>query len=159
MSRKNTGTLQRKIAPDRKYESVLASKFINTLMRSGKRYRAEKIFYSSLDSVADRLKEKVEPIEVFNTALENVKPVVEVKSRRVGGANYQVPIEVRPERRQALAIRWLIDAARARNEKTMTERLCNELADAYNKTGAAVKKREDVHRMAEANKAFAHYRW
>jgi small subunit ribosomal protein S7 len=159
MSRKNTGTYQRKITPDRKYNSVLASKFINILMKSGKRHLAEKIFYSSLGSVVGRLKQEVEPIEVFNAAIENIKPVVEVKSRRVGGANYQVPIEVRPERRQALAIRWLIDAARARNEKTMIDRLCNELADAYNKTGSAVKKREDVHRMAEANKAFAHYRW
>jgi small subunit ribosomal protein S7 len=160
MSRKKTGSLIREIQPDKRYGNLIAAKFINCLMYSGKKSTSEGIFYGALNRLSDRVKaEGTAPIELFNQAIENVKPVVEVKSRRVGGANYQVPVEVRPERRQALAFRWIIDAARARGEKTMTERLGNELADAYNKTGNAIKKREDVHRMAEANKAFAHYRW
>lgn len=161
MSRKKTGSLVREIQPDKRYSNLIAAKFINCLMFSGKKSTSEGIFYGAVERLANKIKagEETSPIELFNQAIENVKPVVEVKSRRVGGANYQVPIEVRPERRQALAFRWIIDAARARGEKTMAERLGNELADAYNKTGNAIKKREDVHRMAEANKAFAHYRW
>ncbi len=158
MSRKKKGTLIRDIAPDRRHNDLQAAKFINCLMMEGKKGLAERIFYSALDRIQTKIKD-VEPHEVFKQALENVKPIVEVKSRRVGGANYQVPIEVRPERRQALAIRWLLEAARKRGERTMIDRLAAELSDAYNKTGNAVKKREDVHRMAEANKAFAHYRW
>ncbi len=158
MSRKKKGTLTREIEPDRRYGNAVAAKFINCLMHDGKRSIAEHIFYGAMDRIQQRVKD-VEPIEVFNQALENVKPVVEVKSRRVGGANYQVPIEVRPERRQTLAVRWLLDASRGRGERTMVDRLAAELTDAFNKTGNAIKKREDVHRMAEANKAFAHYRW
>ena len=135
------------------------AKFINCIMLQGKKSIAEQICYGALDRISDKLKDKAEPLEVFQQAIENLKPLVEVKSRRVGGANYQVPLEVRPERRQALAFRWLIEASRKRGERTMTDRLANELIDAYNKTGTAIKKREDVHRMAEANKAFAHYRW
>ena len=160
MSRKTTGSLQREVLPDGRFASMLATKFINCLMYSGKKSISENIFYAALEKMVEKLKvEGVTPIELFTQAIENVKPLVEVKSRRVGGANYQVPVEVRPERRQALAFRWLLDASRARGEKTMADRLANELADAYNKTGNAIKKREDVHRMAEANKAFAHYRW
>ena len=160
MNRKNTGSHVRDIAPDKRYSSDQVSKFINALMYDGKRSLAEKVFYGALDKLPKRLKdEAIDPFQVFQAAIENIKPMVEVKSRRVGGANYQVPIEVRPERRQTLAFRWLIDASRGRGEKEMADRLANELADAYNKTGIAIKKREDVHRMAEANKAFAHYRW
>jgi small subunit ribosomal protein S7 len=161
MSRKKKGSLIRDLQPDKRFGSIQATKFINCLMDSGKKSISEAIFYGALERMAERVKtsEETPRIELFSQAMENVKPVVEVKSRRVGGANYQVPVEVRPERRQALAFRWVIDAARARGEKTMAERLGNELADAYNKTGNAIKKREDVHRMAEANKAFAHYRW
>ena len=159
MSRKTSGTLQRQILPDRRFGSHLAAKFINCLMFSGEKTVAEGIFYDALEKAKSRLKEEIEPLDLFRQAIENVKPMVEVKSRRVGGANYQVPVEVRPERRQALAFRWLIDASRARGERTMIDRLAAELGDAYNKTGNAIKKREDTHRMAEANKAFAHYRW
>jgi small subunit ribosomal protein S7 len=159
MSRKSKGSLIRKINPDSRFNSPLVAKFINNMMHDGEKSVAERIFYRAIDRLMDKIKEEVQPLDAFTTALENVKPLVEVKSRRVGGANYQVPVEVRPERRQALAIRWLLDAARARGEKTMADRLANELADAYRKTGSAIKKREDVHRMAEANKAFAHYRW
>jgi small subunit ribosomal protein S7 len=134
------------------------TRFVNSLMEHGKKSTAEKIFYSSVDEIAEKVKGE-DPINVFKTALDNIKPMVEVKSRRVGGANYQVPIDVRPERRTALAIRWLLIAARERNEKTMQRRLAGELIDAFKKQGAAVKKREDTHRMAEANKAFSHYRW
>ena len=148
----------RVIPPDRVYNSVLAAKFINCLMRKGKKSLAERIFYSALDLIGEKIKDE-EPINVFTQAVENVKPVLEVRSRRVGGANYQVPTEVRPERRQALAIRWIIQYARSRHERTMQERLAAELMDAYNKMGAAIKKREDTHKMAEANRAFAHYRW
>jgi len=157
MSRKGSA-VKREIPPDLKYDSVLASKFINHIMRKGERSVAERIFYSALDMVQSKVPQ-AEPISVFNQAVDNVKPLLEVKSRRVGGANYQVPIEVRPERRATLAIRWIIENARTRPEKTMIERLALELIDAYNKTGRAIKKREDTHRMAEANKAFAHYRW
>jgi len=130
---------------------------MNNLMIDGKKSVAEKIVYNAFDRVEQRLKRA--PVEVFHEALDNIKPAVEVRSRRVGGATYQVPVEVRPERREALAIRWLINAARARNENTMEERLAGELVDAVNARGAAVKKREDTHKMADANKAFSHYRW
>ncbi len=128
------------------------------MMWDGKRSIAQRIFYKALERIKEKLPDK-EPIEVFNQAVENVKPVLEVRSRRVGGANYQIPIEVPALRRQSLAIRWLVNAARTRGERTMIERLANELIDAYNKTGGAIKKREDTHKMAEANRAFAHYRW
>ena len=133
------------------------AKFINVLMRKGKKSLAERIFYNSLEIVRDKTKD--EPLKVFQQAMENVKPVVEVKSRRVGGATYQVPVEVRPDRRTSLAIRWIIQHAKERPEKSMPERLAAEFLDAANKKGASIKKKEDTHRMAEANKAFAHYRW
>jgi small subunit ribosomal protein S7 len=158
MSRKGRKAAKRETAGDQRYNNVLVTRFINNLMHEGKKSVAERIFYQALDQVGTKVKDR-EPVEVFEQALENVKPMVEVKSRRVGGANYQIPVEVATERRQALAIRWVLDAARKRGEKTMTLRLANELLDAYNRTGSAVKKREDTHRMAEANKAFAHYRW
>ena len=148
----------RGLVPDRRYNSALVAKFVNCLMWDGKKSVAETIFYNAMDIIAAKM-EGQEPVEVFNQALENVKPVLEVKSRRVGGANYQVPVEVKPERRQALAFRWIIGNARSRNEKTMATRLANELMDAFRNTGGAIKKKEDVLRMAEANKAFAHYRW
>jgi len=148
---------KRVIAPDPKYNSVLAAKFINGLMRKGKKSLARRIFYDALDVIEKRTKK--DPFKIFEQAVENVKPIVEVRSRRVGGATYQVPVEVRPERRQALAIRWLVGFARKRNEKSMALRLAGEILDAYNERGGAFKKREDTHRMAEANKAFAHYRW
>lgn len=157
MSRKGVA-VKHDILPDQKYGSVLVTKFINHTMRKGEKSLAERIFYSALDMIHSKVPQ-VEPINVFTQAVENVKPLLEVKSRRVGGANYQVPIEVRPERRATLAIRWIIEGAKSRPEKTMIERLALELIDAYNKTGRAIKKREDTHRMAEANKAFAHYRW
>ena len=148
---------KREVAPDPVYGDVVVAKFINSLMKQGKKSKAEKIFYEALEILGKRTKE--DPLEVFKKALENVKPRLEVKSRRVGGATYQVPIEVRPDRQQSLAIRWIIRAARARSEKGMVNKLAGELLDAYNNHGAAVKKRDDTHRMAEANKAFAHYRW
>ena len=148
---------KRKVIPDPKHHSDLATKFINGLMRTGKKGVAEQIMYGALDIIAERTKE--DPISIFEKALANAKPVVEVKSRRVGGSTYQVPVEIRPSRRTALAMRWLIGFARSRSEKTMKERLANEFLDAANMRGATVKKREDTHRMAEANKAFAHYRW
>jgi len=148
---------KREILPDPIYGDVLVTKFINSLMYDGKKSLAEKIFYSALDIAKERTKE--EGIDIFKKAIENVKPVLEVKSRRVGGATYQVPVEVKPERRQALAIRWIINAARGRKEKTMDERLAGELMDAAGNKGTSVKKREDTHKMAEANKAFAHFRW
>jgi small subunit ribosomal protein S7 len=160
MSRKSKTTHQREIATDKRFSDRILAKFINNIMRDGKKSVAEGVVYGAMDRVVVKLKNpETQPLEVFLQALENLKPMVEVKSRRVGGANYQVPVEVRPERRQALAIRWLIAAARGRGEKSMADRLANEILDAYNKTGSAIKKREDVHRMAEANKAFAHYRW
>ena len=148
---------KRPVLPDPKYHSRLVTKFTNSLMRDGKRSTAERIFYGAMDKIAERTKE--DPVKIFEQAVEGVKPFVEVKSRRVGGSTYQVPIEVRPARRQALALRWLIGFARARSEKTMVDRLAAELMDAAAGRGATIKKREDTHRMAEANKAFAHYRW
>ncbi|TBN38735.1 MULTISPECIES: 30S ribosomal protein S7 [Paracoccus] len=156
MSRRHAAE-KREVLPDAKFGDRVLTKFMNNLMVDGKKSVAERIVYSALDRVQTRLKR--EPIEVFHEALENVKPSVEVRSRRVGGATYQVPVEVRPIRREALAIRWLITAAAKRNEHTMEERLAGELADAVNGRGTAVKKREDTHKMADANKAFSHYRW
>ena len=148
---------KRPITPDPKYKDKLVSKFTNTLMFNGKKATAEGILYGAFDVIQERFKE--EPLEVFRKALDNVKPKLEVKSRRVGGATYQVPVEVRPERRVALAMRWLVAYARERGEKTMREKLAGEFMDAANNRGNAVKKRDDTHKMAEANKAFAHYRW
>jgi len=148
---------KRDILPDPKYGSVRLAKFINILMLDGKKAVAERVIYGALDVIKE--KGAAEPVEVLELALENVSPAVEVKSRRVGGATYQVPVEVRPVRRSALAMRWIIDAARKRGEKSMMLKLAGELSDAAEKRGTAVKKRDDVHRMAEANKAFSHYRW
>ncbi len=148
---------KREILPDPKYKNALAAKFINNVMRQGKKSVAEGMLYRALDIIQERAKE--DPLKLFEKSVNNVKPVIEVKSRRVGGATYQVPTEVRPERRTALAIRWLIAYAKERSEKSMEEKLAAELIDAANNRGGAVKKREDVHKMAEANKAFAHYRW
>ena len=148
---------KRRILPDPKYRDKLVAKFINALMLDGKKATSERILYGAFDIIQDRF--KMDPIEVFRKALDNVKPRLEVKSRRVGGATYQVPIEVRPERRVALAMRWLVGYARGRGEKTMAERLSAELVDASNNRGTTVKKREDTHKMADANRAFAHYRW
>ena len=156
MSRRHAAE-KREVLPDAKFGDRVLTKFMNNLMVDGKKSVAERIVYSALDRVQTRLKR--EPIEVFHEALENVKPSVEVRSRRVGGATYQVPVEVRPIRREALGIRWLIEASKKRNENTMEERLAGELADAVNNRGTAVKKREDTHKMADANKAFSHYRW
>ncbi|MFZ7142683.1 30S ribosomal protein S7 [Avibacterium avium] len=147
----------RKILPDPKFGSELLAKFINVLMVDGKKSIAESIVYDALETLAQRTGK--EALEAFEIALENVRPTVEVKSRRVGGSTYQVPVEVRPARRNALGMRWIVEAARKRGDKSMALRLANELSDASENKGAAVKKREDVHRMAEANKAFAHYRW
>jgi small subunit ribosomal protein S7 len=148
---------KRQVTPDPKFGSDALAKFINVLMTGGKKSVAEKIVYGALDNIAQ--KTKSDPLEVFSTALDNLRPMVEVKSRRVGGATYQVPVEVRPARQTALAMRWVTDAARARSEKSMGARLAAELMEASEKRGNAIKKREDVHRMAEANKAFSHYRW
>jgi small subunit ribosomal protein S7 len=148
---------KREVLPDAKYGDRVLTKFMNCLMLDGKKSVAEAIVYGALERVEGRA--KVDPVQVFHDALGNVKPHLEVRSRRVGGATYQVPVEVRSDRAQALAIRWLINSARARSENTMTERLSGELIDAANQRGSAVKKREDTHRMAEANKAFSHYRW
>lgn len=157
MSRRNVAA-KREILPDPKFGNRTLSKFMNIVMQSGKKSVAEKIVYGALDQVAEKTKND-EPLDVFEKALENIRPMVEVKSRRVGGATYQVPIEVRGDRGMALAMRWLVDAARKRGEKTMGLRLAGEIMDANESKGTAVKKREDTHRMAEANKAFAHYRW
>ena len=148
---------KRKIIPDPKFKDKLVAKFMNSLMVGGKKATAEGILYGAFDIIQARYKE--EPLEVFRKALDNVKPKLEVKSRRVGGATYQVPVEVRPERRVALAMRWLVTYSRSRGEKTMRERLTAELVDAAQNRGNAVKKKDDTHKMAEANKAFAHYRW
>jgi small subunit ribosomal protein S7 len=156
MSRRHSAE-KREVLPDAKYGDVTLTKFMNNLMRDGKKSVAEKIIYWALDFVS--VKVKRDSIEIFHEVLDKIKPDVEVRSRRVGGATYQVPVEVRPERQVALAIRWLISAARSRNEGTMQERLAGELLDALNGRGVAVKKREDTHKMAEANKAFSHYRW
>lgn len=148
---------KREVLPDPVYNSQLVTKFINCLMERGKKSVAEGIFYGALKKVEERAKD--DPLKVFKKAVDNVKPALEVKSRRVGGSNYQVPVEVRPSRRSSLAIRWLIDYATARGEKTMQDKLAGEILDAANGRGNAIKKREDTHKMAEANKAFAHYRW
>ena len=156
MSRRHRAE-KREINPDAKYGDVVLTKFMNSLMLHGKKSIAEKILYAALDQVESKISRN--PVEVFHEALENVMPTVEVRSRRVGGATYQVPVEVRADRKAALAIRWLIAAARARGENTMVDRLAGEFLDAVNNRGNAVKKREDTHRMAEANRAFSHYRW
>ncbi|MEJ0069837.1 MAG: 30S ribosomal protein S7 [Pseudomonadota bacterium] len=156
MSRRRAAE-RREVLPDAKYGDMVVTKFMNCLMYDGKKSAAEQIVYGAFDKVEGRAKS--DPLRLFHEALDNVKPSVEVRSRRVGGATYQVPVEVRPERSQALAIRWLIDHARKRSENTMIDRLSAELLDAANNRGAAVKKREDTHRMAEANRAFSHYRW
>jgi len=145
------------VVPDPLFQSQLVTKFIHTIMKRGKKQTAQRIFYGAMDIVRDKTQD--DPLKAFKRAVDNVKPAVEVKSRRVGGATYQVPVEVRPERRQSLAIRWLIEYATERPEKTMRDKLAGELLDAANERGGAIKKREDVHRMAEANKAFAHYRF
>jgi small subunit ribosomal protein S7 len=156
MSRRHAAE-KREVLPDAKYGDKILTKFTNSLMLDGKKSVAERIVYGAFDIMQEKTGQ--EPLTLFHEAIENVKPTVEVRSRRVGGATYQVPIEVRSSRRQALAIRWIVDIARKRSENTMTERLSAELLDAANERGAAVKKREDTHRMAEANKAFSHYRW
>ena len=156
MARRHRAT-KRAIIPDLRFSNDLVARLITKIMERGKKSVAERIVYGAFDQIKEQT--QADPIEVFKQAIENVKPRLEVKSRRVGGATYQVPVEVRTDRRQALGIRWLIIAARERNEKTMTERLSAELLDASNNRGNAVKKREDVHRMAEANRAFSHYRW
>jgi small subunit ribosomal protein S7 len=156
MSRRHKAE-RREVNPDPKFSDLIVSKFMNSIMRQGKKSVAERIVYGALERMQSRAKS--DPIQLFHQALDNVMPAVEVRSRRVGGATYQVPVEVRNERRQALAIRWLITAARGRNENTMEERLSGELLDAANNRGSAVKKREDTHKMAEANRAFSHYRW
>ncbi len=156
MSRRHRAE-KREIHPDPKFGNVVVTKFMNSIMYAGKKSAAEAIVYGALDMIEGKTKQN--PLGVFQQALDNVMPAIEVRSRRVGGATYQVPVEVRTDRRQALGIRWLISAARDRNEKTMTERLSAELLDASNNRGNAVKKREDTHRMAEANRAFSHYRW
>jgi len=159
MSRRSQAP-KRTILPDPKYGSELLAKFMNMIMNDGKKSVAERIIYGALDRISEKnTNAETQPIEVLELALDNVKPVVEVKSRRVGGATYQVPIEVRVSRRQTLAMRWLIEAARKRSEKSMAHRLAHELLDAADNRGTAVKKKEDTHRMAEANKAFSHYRW
>jgi small subunit ribosomal protein S7 len=156
MSRRHAAE-KREVLPDPKYGDRVVTKFMNALMLDGKKSTAERIIYGAFDRMES--KGGTDPVKMFHEALENVKPSVEVRSRRVGGATYQVPVEVRSDRRQALAIRWLVEHARKRSENTMTERLSGEIMDAANSRGAAVKKREDTHRMAEANKAFSHYRW
>jgi len=148
---------KRVMIPDPRYGSQKLARFINKLMLKGKKSTAERIMYGAMDLIADRTSE--DPLKLFEKALDNARPMIEVKSRRVGGSTYQVPVEIRPERRQALTMRWLINYSRARGEKTMAERLANELMDAASGRGTTVKKKEDTHRMAEANKAFAHYRW
>jgi small subunit ribosomal protein S7 len=154
---RRAGAAKREVLPDPKYGSRLVAKFVNIMMIRGKKSTAERIMYDALATVEDRSKQ--EALKMFKTAIDNVKPAVEVKSRRVGGSTYQVPVEVRPDRRTSLAMRWVIGAARRRPERSMAEKLSAELLDAANNRGSAVKKREDTHKMAEANKAFAHYRW
>jgi len=148
---------KRKVVPDPRYNDILVGRFINNILRKGKKSLAERVFYTSLDAVAEKVKE--DPVKVFRKAIENAAPMLEVRSRRVGGATYQVPVEVNEGRRIALSIRWMIQNAKARSGKSMSEKLTGEIVDAYHNTGGAIKKREEVHRMAEANKAFAHYRW
>jgi small subunit ribosomal protein S7 len=154
---RRAGAAKREVLPDPKYGSRLVAKFVNIMMIRGKKSTAERIMYDALTAIEDRSKQ--EALKMFKTAIDNVKPAVEVKSRRVGGSTYQVPVEVRPDRRTSLAMRWVIGAARRRPERSMSEKLASELLDAANNRGTAVKKREDTHKMAEANKAFAHYRW
>ena len=156
MSRKKTQP-KKNITPDPKFNSTIIPKLINNLMYDGKRGVAAKIVYDAIEKI--KTKSKDEPINIFNEAINNIKPTVEVRSRRVGGATYQVPVEVRPKRSQALALRWLIEASRKRKDKTMSDKLFSEIFDAYNKKGSSIKKKEDTHKMAESNKAFAHYRW
>ncbi|MFV0321482.1 MAG: 30S ribosomal protein S7 [Alphaproteobacteria bacterium] len=156
MSRRHAAQ-KREVLPDPKFGDLVIAKFMNGLMKDGKKSVAENIVYGAFDVIEERTKQ--DPVALFHEAIDNVKPQVEVRSRRVGGATYQVPVEVRAERRQALAIRWLVDFSRSRSERTMMERLAGELIDAANNRGGSIKKREDTHRMAEANKAFAHYRW
>ena len=156
MSRRHAA-IKREVVADAKYNDIVVAKFMNSLMLAGKKSVAEAILYGAMAELESKIKKPA--LEVFKAALDNVKPQLEVRSRRVGGATYQVPTEVRPDRQQALAIRWIIGAARGRSEKTMEERLFNELQDAYNNRGTAIRKREDTHRMAEANKAFAHFKW
>ena len=156
MSRKKTQP-KKNVVPDPKFKSTIIPKLINNIMYDGKRGVAAKIVYDAIDKI--KKKSKDEPINIFNEAINNIKPTVEVRSRRVGGATYQVPVEVKSKRAQALAIRWLVESARKRKDKHMSDKIFNELYDAYEKKGAAVKKREDVHKMAESNKAFAHFRW
>ncbi len=156
MSRKRKADV-REVLPDPRFQDIVVTKFINCLMKGGKKCIAERIFYSALEQVEQKAGE--EPLKVFKKALSNVKPAVEVKSRRIGGATYQIPVEVRPARRQSLALRWLRDYAKERGGKTMTDKLADEIIDAANNRGGAVKKREDVYKMAEANKAFAHLKW
>ena len=156
MSRKRKAPV-RKIYSDPKYGSKVISKFINSIMYDGKRSTAERILYTALDKIKETKKE--DPLKVFNTAISNVRPNIEVRSRRVGGATYQVPMEVRPKRAQTLAMKWIVDSAIKRNEKTMKERVANEIIDAFNNKGNAVKKREETHKMADANRAFSHFRW
>ncbi|MBT5027716.1 MAG: 30S ribosomal protein S7 [Nitrospina sp.] len=148
---------KRKITPDPKFNDILVARFINCILREGKKGKAEGIFYTALDNVAEKSKE--EPLRVFRKAVENVAPLLEVRSRRVGGATYQVPVEVKESRRLALSMRWMIQNAKSRAGRSMSEKLTGEILDAFNNSGGAVKKKEEVHRMAEANKAFAHYRW
>lgn len=156
MPRRN-GVPKRDVLPDPVYGNKVITKFVNQIMLDGKKGTAQAIVYDAFDIIKEKM--NLEPLDVFNQALENVKPVLEVKARRVGGSTYQVPMEIRPERRQTLAIRWLVMFARKRSEKTMKEKVAGELMDAYNNAGAAIKRKEEMHRMAEANKAFAHYRW
>ena len=156
MSHRHAAT-KREVTPDAKYNDIVVAKFMNSLMYDGKKSVAEEILYGAMSELENKINKPA--LEVFKDALNNVKPLVEVRSRRVGGATYQVPTEVRPDRQQALAIRWIIGAARGRSENTMEQRLFNELQDAYNNRGTAIRKREDTHRMADANKAFAHFKW
>ena len=156
MSRKRKAPV-RKVYPDPRFHSEVISKFINSIMYDGKRSTAEKILYDALDKIKSKNNE--DPLKIFNTAISNVKPNLECRSRRVGGATYKVPVEVKAKRAQALALRWLIDASRKRKDKTMSDKLFNEIFDAYNKRGSSIKKKEDTHKMAESNKAFAHFRW
>ena len=156
MSRKRKAPV-RKVYPDPKFHSEVVSKFINSIMYDGKRSTAEKILYDALEKI--KLKNKEDPLKIFNSAINNVKPNLECRSRRVGGATYQVPVEVKTKRSQALALRWLIDASRKRKDKNMSDKIFNEIYDAYQNKGSAIKKKEDTHKMAESNKAFAHFRW
>ena len=154
---RRSGVPKRDVRPDPVYNSKVITKLTNQVMYDGKKGTAQAIVYGAFDIIKEKM--NLEPVDVFNQALENVKPVLEVKARRVGGSTYQVPVEIRPDRRQTLAIRWLVAYARKRSEKTMREKLAGELMDAYNNAGAAIKKKEEMHKMAEANRAFAHYRW